>query len=132
MRLIDADKLKLSYWIPSGTSTVSTAGQYYFYSRAEIDEASTVDAEPIRHGHWEAFYAHEEPTSNVYRCSNCGKGFADYLDDDYDYYNEYPVFFEYDRCPHCGAIMDGDTVFSPYRSDGEYHKYWEEKDNGRT
>ena len=76
------------------------------------------------HAHWEALYAHEEPTSNVYRCSNCGKGFADYLDDDYDYYNEYPVFFEYDRCPHCGAVMDGDTVFPPYSSDGKYSEYW--------
>lgn len=84
-----------------------------------------IDAEPIRRGHWEALYAHEEPTSNVYRCSNCGKGFADYLiNEDYDYYNEWPVFFEYDRCPHCGAIMDGDTVFPPYRSDGDYYEYW--------
>lgn len=46
MRLIDADKLRLSYWV-SPTSTVSTAGQYYFYSQAEVDNAPTIDAEPV-------------------------------------------------------------------------------------
>ena len=46
-RLIDADKLRLSYWIPGGTSTVSIAGHCYFYSRTEVDDAPTVDAEPI-------------------------------------------------------------------------------------
>ena len=46
MRLIDADKLRLSYWV-SPTSTVSTAGQYYFYSQAEINNAPTIDAEPV-------------------------------------------------------------------------------------
>lgn len=80
-----------------------------------------------QHGHWEAFYAHEEPTSNIYRCSNCGKGFADYLDDDYDYYNEYPVFFEYDRCPHCGTIMDGDTIYPTYRPNGKYKEFWKNR-----
>lgn len=43
MRLIDADKLRLSYWV-SPTSTVSTAGQYYFYSQDEVDNAPTIEA----------------------------------------------------------------------------------------
>ena len=43
MRLIDADKLRLSYWV-SPTSTVSTAGQYYFYSQSEVDNAPTIEA----------------------------------------------------------------------------------------
>lgn len=46
MRLIDADKLRLSYWV-SPTSTVSTAGQYYFYSQDEVDNAPTIEAEPV-------------------------------------------------------------------------------------
>lgn len=46
MRIIDADKLRLSYWV-SPTSTVSTAGQYYFYSQDEVDNAPTIDAEPV-------------------------------------------------------------------------------------
>lgn len=46
MRLIDANKLRLSYWV-SPTSTVSTAGQYYFYSQDEVDNAPTIDAEPV-------------------------------------------------------------------------------------
>ena len=46
MRLIDADKLRLSYWV-SPTSTVSTAGQYYFYSQEEVDNAPTIDAKPV-------------------------------------------------------------------------------------
>ncbi len=90
MRLIDADKLRLSYWIPSGTSTVSTAGQYYFYSRAEIDEAPTVDAEPIQHGHW------IENGKYWYVCSVCG--YVEPLSDLMDVHYKY--------CPRCGAKMD--------------------------
>lgn len=69
MRLIDADKLRLSYWV-SPTSTVSTAGQYYFYSQDEVDNAPTIDAEPVRHGKW---IRHRESLVYVIECSVCGQ-----------------------------------------------------------
>ena len=87
MRLIDADKLRLSYWV-SPTSTVSTAGQYYFYDQVEVDNAPTIEAEPIRHGHWEIIYNNNIPYA--YRCSLCGTTRID----------------NGNYCPNCGAAMD--------------------------
>lgn len=100
MRLIDADKLRLSYWV-SPTSTVSTAGQYYFYSQDEVDNAPSIDAEPVRHGKWNdkrvAFYR---------KCSECGATIKNTLSH---------VFLDYDirdlhYCPNCGAKMDGEAT----------------------
>lgn len=98
MRLIDADKLRLSYWV-SPTSTVSTAGQYYFYSQAEIDNAPTIDAEPVRHGKWikENIVLTSLPPKRRWHCSECGS-----IRDGYDE----TVLTPY--CPHCGAKMDGE------------------------
>lgn len=84
MRLIDADKLRLSYWV-SPTSTVSTAGQYYFYSQDEVDNAPTIDAEPVRYGRW---INH----GSYFTCSVCGE--EQYGIDTGRYY-----------CQNCGAKM---------------------------
>ena len=48
-----------------------------------LDDAPTVDAEPIRHGHWVS-------RIKIYECSECG--FAGYPEMNY--------------CPWCGAKMD--------------------------
>ena len=122
MRLIDADKLRLSYWV-SPTSTVSTAGQYYFYSQAEINNAPTididsiiaehedigyekghrdgyaeaVDVEPIRHGKW---IEHHEPYTwmgyTYWSCSECG----------FECGYEKDITIRTKYCPNCGARMD--------------------------
>lgn len=124
MRLIDADLVLETCNSFKGIGKMADVGIELINNI--VGNAPTVDAE--RHGYWEALYAHEEPTSNVYRCSNCGKGFADFFSDDYDD-DEYPVFFEYDICPHCGAIMDGETEYPPYMScHDKYVEYWEKKD----
>lgn len=80
MRLIDADKLmesldpKESVWVGLVLSEL-------------IDNAPTVDAEPVRHGYWvEAKYP-------LFTCSECG---ATYQDTGYGY----------NYCPNCGAKMD--------------------------
>lgn len=55
-----------------------------------LESAPTVDAEPVRHGHWIGDF-----------CSECGK---DALCD-CDKYEIYGTIHS-DYCPHCGAKMD--------------------------
>ena len=78
MRLIDADELKTAF--PCGESVRTES------VRATIDHMATVDAEPVRHGHWKE---HKDYPGLVYLCSGCG-----YFTTDRSYY-----------CPHCGAKM---------------------------
>ena len=92
-RLIDANALRQEiesryYWGGAGML-------------AAIDEAPTVDAVPVVHGHWI-----EKKLDNFRKwelqCSECGWiGISNY-----DAYDE-PFDFNY--CPNCGAKMDGDV-----------------------
>lgn len=54
-----------------------------------INEAPAVDAEPVRHGHWDDSFDGITPY-----CSVCGMS--------HNCINRTP-----DYCPHCGAKMDG-------------------------
>lgn len=58
-----------------------------------ILESAVVDAEPIRHGHWEV---HEAFGYKDMTCSVCG-----WL---YEYYGGLEE--EWNYCPHCGCKMD--------------------------
>ena len=82
-RLIDANELK---------EKMLNTGWWDNADRDEVAlpmvlKAPTVDAEPIKHGHWEYIggYGYQ------YRCSNCIKC----------------VERKTRYCPHCGAKMDG-------------------------
>ena len=66
-----------------------------------LDDAPTVDAEPVRHGKWIP-----SPTldsrgfTDMFKCSECKR---------YSYY-AYPVkCLNYKYCPYCGARMDLDN-----------------------
>lgn len=80
-RLIDADKFK--NWLMEN---------YVLYdgdrSLKDIDEQPTVDAEPVKHGHW---IMYDDEGWTIYECSNCGK--------------HSPSADTY-YCPICGAKMD--------------------------
>ena len=104
MRLIDADKLRLSYWV-SPTSTVSTAGQYYFYSQDEVDNAPTIDAEPVRHGRWIKM---SDADGHYYACSECGEElYREWsFDRQFDIFPKKKSIDKTQFCPHCGAKMD--------------------------
>ena len=54
------------------------------------DEAPTIDAEPVRHGHWV-----EEPflLGTTHRCNFCGENYG-------------MPHGIYNYCPNCGAKMD--------------------------
>ncbi len=77
MRLVDADKLKISY-----------DGHFVGVAKNDLDNAPTVEAEPIVHGYWEC-------TGSCQVCSVCGE--EQYGADTGRYF-----------CQNCGAKMDGD------------------------
>lgn len=80
IRCIDAETVKEDYYdgMEGGVENVMKC----------IDEAPTVDAEPVRHGKWI-----EYPTADgMNQCSACGV----------------LRFGESNYCPNCGARMDED------------------------
>lgn len=79
MRLIDADKLLIA--LPSPEMRVT---------KQLIEEAPTVDAEPVKHGMWKAGVT----------CSKC-----EFIRQETRSGN--PMVGRY--CPNCGARMDGNT-----------------------
>ncbi len=83
MRLIDANKLLNKSIIVENVN--STGRTKIMVDRNDIDNAPTIDAKPVVHGHWEKRYK-----SKYYRCSVCGGIVED----------------EWHNCPHCGAKMD--------------------------
>lgn len=78
MRLIDADKLK-DTWLHSADHT----GRFVDF----IDNAPTIDSEPVVHGHWE-----ECSNELNKKCSNCGKVIGD-------------IYSKPKYCEYCGAKM---------------------------
>lgn len=91
-RLIDATRIE--QYILNYCSDNEEINAIY----AEIINAPTVDAEPVKHGHW----IDESHTKNerVFKCSVCGN----YLD--FDGVNVGRGDANY--CPNCGAKMQGE------------------------
>lgn len=88
MRLIDADELKKNFQdeLCKGIACAECSMQAEGFCRVErwIDIAPTIEAEPIKHGHWEGDG----------QCSAC---------------KEYPLaryMKNPNYCPNCGAKMD--------------------------
>lgn len=87
-RLIDADKLKADF---IGKRYGTQAIEYV------IDEQPTVDAEPVRHGHWINHFDDLFPEESTQECSIChAEQMGTMLNDTY--------------CPNCGAKMDEVTI----------------------
>ena len=91
MRLIDADAFK-KYMLSGNENDHTGVGLMLRLFSACIDDLPTVDAEPVRHGHWERVI----PTKNAAKwstkvsCSVCHK-------QGYTHHN---------YCPNYGAKMD--------------------------
>lgn len=78
MRLVDADKLKISY-----------DGHFVGVAKNDLDNAPTVEAQPVIHGHWITTGYWEDVPIN--KCSVCGverRG------------------IKRNYCANCGAKMD--------------------------
>ena len=92
-RLIDADALLKSFdvaWMWEYDETGCGVRKKAVPTKT-IEEAPTIDAEPVRHGRWV-----DRPTAIKYishsECSTCGSWQGE-------------NWMNY--CPHCGAKMDG-------------------------
>ena len=81
MRLIDADYVK------SKLNKSALGGHLHYYVCGVIDDAPTIDAEPVKHGWWIKL------DRDIVVCSECGRHENALLVDSYPY------------C-HCGAKMD--------------------------
>lgn len=81
MRLIDADALK------------SKINLNFSGVIMQIDEAPTIEAEPVRHGRW--VHAKTYYESDECNCSLCGQLLTTRIGERMNY------------CPNCGAKMDG-------------------------
>ena len=91
-RLIDADRIVYS-WV------IDNDGEEHdgVTLQSIIDKMPTVDAEPVRHGHWINHYDDLFPEESTQECSVChAEQMGTMLNDNY--------------CPNCGARMDEVTV----------------------
>lgn len=71
-----------------------------------IEDAPTIDAQPVKHGRWIETRRHRDADGCIvsgYSCSECGSALRDTNPDDRD-----SEFY----CYHCGAKMDGDDADS--------------------
>lgn len=100
MRLIDADALvkELSgkYIVPVDEETRGVAAFMGMQTRQAINNAPTIEAEPIKQGRWIFTPDHREGI-----CSNC-----QYKIFGRPYQNTYMIV-PYNYCPNCGADMRG-------------------------
>lgn len=93
MRLIDADALKesLKELKAEGNNGMYVKGLQDAiddYFPQIIDDAPTIDAEPVRHGHW---ITDDSKIYLKHKCSECG----------------HEVILKYPYCENCGAEIDG-------------------------
>lgn len=98
MRLINADELMELYDGCDGLSVPIAVVQQ------NIKDATTIDAEPMRHGRWvdkPLIKSFKHTNIPVVECSACGIDFCDIINNHY---------FMYKYCPNCGAKMDGGKV----------------------
>lgn len=128
-RLIDADALKeyigCADAVKYGNKTAEQQHNSYstimMYEVADyIDDMPTIDAEPVRHGRWtwREDWGHpsiSEPPELLdayWMCSTCGTDLLQYLK---SHFTDIPSYTEcayeemptLERCPSCGAKMDG-------------------------
>ena len=89
-RLIDVDKI--IFYTPRRSDG---DGLFVKWMKEILDKAPTVDAKPVRHGHWIVEW--ESDDTRMLRCSKCRMVFNVGKGRDGNY------------CPECGARMDEDN-----------------------
>ena len=99
MRLIDADKLKKSMERMLCTGKEPLKERYTCdVVCCVIDEAPSVDAEPVRYAEWDNSGRYRFKNGRIaIRCTSCGCALSEY---DLKKY-------KWNYCPVCGAKMDG-------------------------
>lgn len=87
MRLIDADVFEVVALKDVSDEFVEGAR----FILEMIDDAPTIEAEPVKHGYWLVIGMRFAGAKLSHYCSICGGHGWDTMQ----------------RCPHCGAFMDG-------------------------
>lgn len=95
MRLIDADEIIKETWGVVIKDMFHMDETVEVISRKDIDNAPTIDAEPVRHGHWEW---NDYGGFGNYHCTVCR----------HIPYGKFSRMhrLNYMYCPYCGAKMD--------------------------
>lgn len=96
---IDRDKAleEFDEWVES-TGVLPKGTSYYAEARGCIECVPAADVEPVVHAHWKN--SNPKCPFSAY-CSNCrANALCDYLGDE----------ILSDRCPNCGAKMDGEVT----------------------
>lgn len=91
LRLVDVDEIKKR----EKDVVLANGAKHRCFDTTMLYELPTVDAEPVRHGHWTNIKISVTGNSSA-ECSLCGTVVHD-------------TFADVDRlnyCPHCGAKMD--------------------------
>ena len=89
-RLIDVDAAIDRYYAEYKKQDIYDGSQDRDWLKRCIDEAPTIEAEPVRHGYW------EKRGQEIY-CSECDEE-SGYTWAGASKYSDY--------CPHCGAKLD--------------------------
>ena len=91
MRLINADALETHEIYEGEWKMVVYAD--------DIDDAPTIEAEPVRHGEWIFSPDHAEGACTMCNFKIYGRP-----------YNNTYLIVPYNYCPNCGAKMDGGNI----------------------
>jgi len=111
-RLIDADALiesiKHGLWdweTVNGIESRTVLEQ----TIQDIRNEPTIDAEPVRHGHWIKM---SDADGHYYACSECGNELTriESFDPQFDLFPRLKSIDKTNYCPNCGCKMDLDEV----------------------
>lgn len=96
MRPIDADALKSAFNTDVQNVMLSWDTDLLQLLMIEIDEAPTLDVEPVRHGRWKHLNTPRKsvPITDWLKCTKCNGTLHRLSGVNYNY------------CPNCGAKMD--------------------------
>lgn len=100
MELIDRDKLIEILAEMQGRCATKAALVQNSKIWQQVKDMPTVEAEPVRHGHWNGVEMDSRGYTDIFECSEC------------KCYVRTPFMMkvmEYDFCPSCGADMRGDN-----------------------
>jgi hypothetical protein len=97
MRLIDADALKKKATMRANCISPMVTEYRMCVITRDIDDAPTIEAEPVKHGRWEVFLS-DYDDCEMMSCSNCR---SEFYDGDNDTVDNFPNY-----CANCGAKMD--------------------------
>ena len=104
MRLIDADSLKVISLVWPDDVDRDSYLQGYKDALERMDAQPTIDAVPVAHGRWATLGSKRK--SWLFYCSECG-GHA-YWPQANNVKKAVQRKCGYEKCPHCGAKMDGE------------------------